>query len=113
VPVRRSRLTSFFDRVAAGSLSPLTAATLAGLSLLLFPAREFADAVLELQLTTETAAPFVPEAQRHALFSHHDTLLNPGYEPWSYWRSPANRKSCVRAGTQSSQPSRGGTIPKL
>ncbi|HEX8557503.1 MAG TPA: hypothetical protein VF668_05350 [Pyrinomonadaceae bacterium] len=53
-------------------------------SALHFLAREFADAVYESNLAPETAAPLVPEAMRDAFFRYHQTLLDPGYEPWSY-----------------------------
>lgn len=51
---------------------------------LLFPTREFAEAVYELELEPETAAPFVPANERHAFSSHHQSLLDPDYNPWSY-----------------------------
>jgi hypothetical protein len=50
----------------------------------LLPTREFADAVHELNLAPEAAAPLVPEAERHFFYSHHAALLGPGYEPRSY-----------------------------
>jgi hypothetical protein len=50
----------------------------------LFPTREFADAAYELNLEPEKAAPFIPEINRHAFFSHYQARVDPGYNPWSY-----------------------------
>ena len=50
----------------------------------LFPTREFADAAYELNLEPEKAAPLIPEINRHAFFSHYQTRVDPGYNPWSY-----------------------------
>ncbi|MET0650032.1 MAG: hypothetical protein ABW208_25775 [Pyrinomonadaceae bacterium] len=50
----------------------------------LFPTREFADAAYELNLEPEKAAPLIPEINRHAFFTHYQTRVDPGYNPWSY-----------------------------
>ncbi len=50
----------------------------------LFPTREFADAAYELNLEPEKVAPFIPEINRHAFFSHYQARVDPGYNPWSY-----------------------------
>lgn len=50
----------------------------------LFPTHEFADAAYELNLEPEKAAPLIPETNRHAFFSHYQTRVDPGYNPWSY-----------------------------
>ncbi len=50
----------------------------------LFPTREFADAAYELNLEPEKAAPLIPETSRHAFFTHYQSRVDPGYNPWSY-----------------------------
>lgn len=50
----------------------------------LFPTREFADAAYELNLEPESAAPFVPEVNRHAFFTYYSARVEPDYNPWSY-----------------------------
>jgi hypothetical protein len=50
----------------------------------LFPTREFADAVYELTLEPATAESLIPPGNRHYFYSHYGTLIDPGYNPWSY-----------------------------
>lgn len=50
----------------------------------LFPTREFADAVYELNVEPTAAASYIAPANHHYFYTHYETLVDPGYNPWSY-----------------------------
>lgn len=72
------------DGEAAKARAAFDALSAAEPNELLFPTRDFADAVFELKLEPAAAAFLVPPANQHYFYSHYGTLLDPDYNPWSY-----------------------------
>lgn len=51
---------------------------------LMFPHRDLADAVYEMNLELKTVMPFVPTSEQNSFAHYYGTLIDPGYNPWLY-----------------------------